>query len=116
MGKLDEFVNYLLTNEMKPEFLAWWALGHVRLNWASIISQPNSLPLEAYAWMKKTIAPKLEAARNVVAPTIEGIQFNVPPSVIHMIDIGMFPNNKHIKMKTIWSLMVQSNIYYILNV
>ncbi len=110
IGKLTEFVEYLTTNALKPEFLAWWALGHIRQNWTSIISQPKSTPMEAYGWLQNALHPKLQSARNVLAPTATGIQFNVPPSTAHMIGIGMFPKNQFIELKTICTVMDYSEL------
>ncbi|ULQ53220.1 hypothetical protein [Flavihumibacter fluvii] len=104
-GDLKGFVDFLLQNQVKPEYLAWWSLWQVRDNWAAIISQPNMLPPDAYEWMKNAMKPTFEAARDIVAPTADGIQFNTPPSIIHMIGIGMFDKNAHIQMKTICTIM-----------
>ena len=110
VGKLHEFVDYLTSNELKPEFLAWWALGHVRSHWKKLISEPAITPLEAYEWLSANAYHYFEKARDVTAPTANAIQFNVPPSMIHMIVIGMFAKNPHIQMKTICTVMDHSEL------
>lgn len=109
-GKLNLFVDYLIKNDFKPEMLAWWALWKVRQNWTEIISKPNALPEHAYDWMKNTVYEKFEAARDILAPTKTGIQFNTPPAIAHMIGIDMFPKNEHIHMKTICTVMDHSEL------
>lgn len=110
IGNLKLFIHDLVQNDVKPEFKAWWALGHVRLHWDEIISQPNSTVLSAYEWMKTAVYSFFEKASDITAPTAAGIQFNVPPSVAHMIGIGMFPKNNFIKMKTIATIMDHSEL------
>lgn len=105
VGKLKEFVDFLIEIDLKPEFLAWWALGHVRQNWTTLISQPATLPLTAYEWMKTTVYANFEKAKDITAPTVTGIQYNVPPSMSHMISVGMFAKNPHITLKTICTVM-----------
>ena len=110
VGKLHEFVDYITSNELKPEFMAWGALGHVRSHWKTLISKPPITSQDAYTWLRKTAHPFFEKARDVTAPSANAIQFNVPPSMIHMIDIGMFAKNPHIKMKTICTVMDHSEL------
>lgn len=105
MGLEKELDDFLTKNEVKPEFLAWWSLGNVRKHWAEIISKPNASPMEAYEWMKTKVHKNFEKARDVNAPTSKGIEYNVPPSVVHMIGIGMFDKNPHINLKTICTVM-----------
>lgn len=110
VGKLQEFVAYIVSNELRPEFLAWWALGHVRSHWKDLISAPGIEPIEAYAWLRKTAEPYFEKARDVTAPSANAIQFNVPPSMAHMMVIGMFDKNPHIELKTICTVMDHSEL------
>lgn len=105
-GNLKEFINFLQSEgQILPEFLAWWSLWKVRVNWVSIQSSPNLKPLEAYAWLKTNTYQNFEKSRDLVAPTKDGIQYNTPPAIGHMIGIGMFAKNPHITLKTICTVM-----------
>ena len=104
-GNLKSFVDFMLQNNAAPEYLAWAALWKVRRNWAVIQSKPAMQPLQAYEWMKERIKKQFDEARKILAPAAAGIQFNVPPSIAHMMAIGMFPANEHIKLKTICTVM-----------
>lgn len=109
-GKLKEFVDFLIENKMKPELLAWWALWKVRQNWSDLAKGPKLTPEKAYDWLKGAVYAKFEEAREIVAPTATGIQFNTPPAIAHMIGIGMFAKNEHIQMKTICTVMDHSEL------
>ena len=104
-GNVQEFVAFLMQGPILPEYLAWWALGQVRNNWSAIISKPAMLPLDAYEWMKNEIDPLFDNARSLVGPTAGAIQFNTPPAISHMIEVGMFRKNEHIQLKTICTVM-----------
>jgi len=104
-GKLKEFIAFMIENEMKPEYLAWWSLLKVRENWSTIITKQSVTLEEAYEWMRIEVKSMFEDARNVIAPTEEAIQFNTPPAITHMIGVGMFDKNPHIKLKTICTVM-----------
>ena len=90
---------------MLPEYLAWWSLWQVRSNWSTLLAAPNMLPLAAYAWLKNDVKGKFEAARAIVAPETNGIQYNTPPAIGHMIGIDMFNKNPLITLKTICTVM-----------
>jgi cellobiose-specific phosphotransferase system component IIB len=105
-GDLKGFVAFLQSQDkILPEFLAWWSLWKVRVNWLTIIAAPNLLPLDAYAWLQIAVKEKFEAARAIVAPETDAIQYNTPPAIGHMIGIGMFDKNPLITLKTICTVM-----------
>ena len=105
-GDLKGFVLFLQAQEkMLPEFLAWWSLWKVRVNWSTLISAPNMLSLEAYAWLQSAVKGEFETARSILAPEADSIQYNTPPAIGHMIGIGMFDKNPFISLKTICTVM-----------
>ncbi len=105
-GDLSKFVTFLSTQStILPEFLAWWALWQVRLNWAEIISKKPLSSIEAYAWLNKNIKANFDASKNVLAPGANGIEYNTPPAIVHMIEIGLFAKNPFVELKTICTVM-----------
>ncbi len=110
-GKLQDFVTFLTAQpQLLPEFLAWWAMWKVRANWATIIATPAISVDEAYEWMKTNIKTMFDDSRNIVAPTATGIEFNAPPSIVHMIEIGLFDKNPNINLKTICTVMINTEL------
>jgi len=110
-GKVKAAVNFLLKhNELLPEVLAWWSLDDVRENWSAIISSPGVQPTDAYEWMKKEIKSMFDDARKIVAPEKDKIEFNIQPSILHMIGVGMFPKNPHVNLKTICTIMTHTEL------
>ncbi|TFH07264.1 MAG: hypothetical protein E4H07_09330 [Nitrosomonadales bacterium] len=110
-GKGKLFLKFLLKHdELLPELLAWWSLGLVRNNWSAIISKPGMLLNDAYALMKKEIKSSFDDARKIVAPEKDKIEFNIQPSILHMIGVGMFPKNPHIQIKTVCTVMTHTEL------
>ncbi len=104
-GKLEEFVSFTLKDKLLPEFMAWWAMTRVRKYWSTIISQPNSLPENAYEWLRSNVEKEFEKARDIVTTDDHKIQFNTPPAIGHMIGVGLFSKNPHIDFKTVCTVM-----------
>ena len=109
-GKLKDFVEFLQTDQLFPEYLAWWSLWQVRKNWTTIISKSSVLPEDANEWLWKTVKLMFENARKIAAPKTDKIQFNTPPSIVHMIELGMFAKNPLIELKTICTVMDHSEL------
>lgn len=105
-GDLNGFVQFLLKqSSILPEFIAWWAMWKVRLNWNSIITSNPLSPEDAYTWMKNEITQPFNNVREIVAVQPDKIEFNTPPSIAHMVELGMFPKNPFVTFKTICTVM-----------
>jgi hypothetical protein len=105
-GKQDQFIMFLIQQpDILPEYLAWWALGKVRENWSDIIEKPPLTIEEAYEWMKTNVKAKFDESKNLLAPTATGIEFNAPPAIVHMIEIGFFDKNPNVILKTLCTVM-----------
>ncbi len=110
-GKDRSFLKFALKHdELLPELLAWWSLGLVRNNWSAIISKPGMAPHEAYGLMKQEIKSSFDDARKIVAPEKDKIEFNIQPSILHMIGVGLFPKNPHIQIKTVCTVMTHTEL------
>jgi hypothetical protein len=109
-NNLIAFIEFLQQSQYLPELLAWWSLGCVRKNWAAIIAQPASSPNASYAWLQQSVTTWLEKARAVVAKPEDKIQFNTPPSIAHMIELGLFPKNPLVTLQTVCTVMDHSEL------
>lgn len=107
---LLKFVELLQKDEALPEFLAWWSLGKVRKNWSAIIARPSSFPEDAYEWMKNEASTFFKNSEKIVATKDGKIEFNTPPAIAHMIEIGMFDKNPFIQLKTICTVMSHTEL------
>ena len=109
-GKLEEVIDFMIKNQELPEYLAWWALGQVRRDWSSIISKPATTPESANAWLNKELNSLFDNARKVLVSKSNKVEFNTPPCIAHMIEVGMFEKNPHIQLRSVCTVMHHSEL------
>lgn len=70
-----------------------------------IVANSGLCKEEAWAWMRKAIAPELAAARATAVSDPSKVQFNSPPAVTHRVASGMHPSNPNISITEVATAM-----------
>ena len=70
-----------------------------------IVANSGLCKEEAWAWMRKAIAPELAAARATAVTDPSKVQFNSPPAVTHRVAAGMHPSNPNISITEVATAM-----------
>ncbi len=107
---LEAFVNYLINNTNSPESLALWALRNVKVHWTELNASEGISMQEANSWLNDQLQTVFEDTLNIVAASPTGIQYNTPPCIAHMIELGLFKKNSRVGLKTICTVMDQSEL------
>ncbi len=104
-GNLPSFIEYLMANNLLPEYLAWSSLADIRSAWSSLISAPAITLEQAYDWLLEERVKAFNTANDFVVSAASGIQYNTPPAIAHMIEVGLFDKNPLINIQSICTVM-----------
>ena len=94
-----------LAESWEPDVVAWFTLLLVRQQWSEIMAGGCLSVADAYVAMMDAIQGELEKARDAIVTNAEGIQYNAPPAIAHMVGIGMFPCGEHLDIRTSFTVM-----------
>ncbi len=73
----------------------------LRSQGATIVAESGLCKDQAWAWMRKAIAPELAAARATAVSDPTKVQFYSPPAVTHRIASGMHPRNPNVTIREV---------------
>ncbi len=104
-GDHEGFARFIQENQKLPEYLAWWSLSSVRAHWKELLSGPALSMEQADQWLWGELQTWIQNARKLVAEKAGTIEFNTPPSIVHMIEAGLFPKNPLIQIQTVCTVM-----------
>ena len=70
-------------------------------NAAKVIANSGVCKDQAWAWMRRAIAPELAAARATAVTDPSKVQFYSPPAITHRIASGTHPHNPHVRIREV---------------
>jgi len=68
---------------------------------AKVVANSGLCKDQAWAWMRKSMAPELAAARTTAVTDPSKVQFYSPPAITHRIAAGMHPHNPRVTIREV---------------